>query len=282
MLRRTSRNVTFKNCTIDTPNVTVEMGVPNLIFLGCRIAPAKNSVLRVARDEYEPWRNIPTGAVIDCALTGPADLRLFHTDRKTFTVQDTTINGTRLPDVTRGPATKPGDGAGATPGEVIPPPPATNPTTKPTVLRFDLIDAASGSIVCELTDGAALPTTLPAALNVLLTTDPPRVGSVRVAYDDTPRIERTAPYTIGSPSLAIAQGTHVLEATPFTGDNATGLAGPLARISFKRLPAPATQPSADPVIHGDDLLAAIASLDDALASLIDARQRLTAATQPTQ
>jgi hypothetical protein len=287
MLRRTSRNVTFKNCTIDTPSVTVEMGVQNLVFEGCRIATSKSSVLRLARDEYEPWRNIPTGAVIDCALTGPADLRLFHTDRRTFTVQNTTLNGARLPDVTRGPATRQSDSGGATPGEVIPPPPVTTPTTRPTVLRFDLIDAASGAVVCELTDGAALPTTLPAAaaaLNVLLTTDPPRVGSLRVVYDGASRIERTAPYTIGSPSLAIAQGTHVVEATPFTGDNATGLAGPLAKITFTRPPAPppTTQPSADPVIRHDDLLAALASVNDALADLTAARQHLTAATQPTR
>ena len=66
---------------------TVEMGVQNLVFEGCRIKTSKSSVLRLERDQYEPWRNIPSGAVIDCELTGPADLRLFHTDRKTFTVE---------------------------------------------------------------------------------------------------------------------------------------------------------------------------------------------------
>jgi hypothetical protein len=249
------------------------------VFDGCRITASKNSVLRLARDEYEPWRNIPTGSVIDCELTGSPDLRLFQTDRKTFTVQNTTVNGTRLPDVTREPATKPSDGGGATPGEVTSPPPAP----KPAVLRFDLIDATTGAFVCELTDGVTLPTTLPSALNVLVTTNPPQVGSVRVAYDGASRIERTAPYTIGSPSLTIRDGSHTIEATTFTGDNATGTAGAVAKITFTRQPqpttSPATQPSPEPVIHRDDVIAAIDSVDDALSNLTVARQRLTAATQ---
>jgi hypothetical protein len=276
--------VRFINCTIDTPSVTVEMGVQNLVFEGCKIKTSKSSLLRLERDQYEPWRNIPTGGVIDCELTGPADLRLFHTDRKTFTVQNTTLNGTRLPDVMRGPTTEPSSGGGgAVPGEVVSP-------AKPTVLRFDLIDATTGAILRELKDGDALPTTLPAgtSLNVLVTTNPPNVGSLRVAYDGASRIERTAPYTIGSPSLAIAEGSHTIEATPFTGDNATGTAGALTRVTFIRPPSdvptppPATQPSVDLIVRRDEFLGAVASMDDALADLTTARQRLTASTQPAR
>jgi len=282
LLRRTSRNVTFTNCTIDTPSVTVEMGVQNLVFENCRFTTAKNSLLRLARDEYEPWRNIPTGAVIDCELTGPAAVRLIQTDRRTFTVRNTKLNGTPMRDFTPAPSTKPTDGGGAVPGEVNTPPPAP----KPEVLRFNLIDATTGTSVCELTDGFTLPTTLPSALNVLVTTHPSQVGSLRVAYDGTSRIERTAPYTIGSPSLTIAEGSHTIEATPFTGDNATGTAGSIAKITFTRQPqpttSPATQPTPEPVIHRDDVVAALDSVNDALSNLAVARQRLSAATQPAR
>jgi hypothetical protein len=126
-LRRTGQDYTFKSCTIDTNGITVEMGVQRLTFDACWIKTSKQWTLRLNKDEYEPWRNIPTGQLVHCELTGPAGLRPFENRRPDFHVIGTIINGVRVPD-TGTPTTKPGGSGGAVPGEV----PSTKPTTKPT------------------------------------------------------------------------------------------------------------------------------------------------------
>ncbi len=126
MLRRTGMNYTLKNCTIDTNGITVEMGVQQLTFDGCWIKTNRQWVLRLNKDEYEPWRNIPTGQLVHCEVTGPAGLRPLENKRPDFHVIGTIVNGVRVPD-TGVPTTQPSGPGGAVPGEV----PATKPSTKP-------------------------------------------------------------------------------------------------------------------------------------------------------
>jgi hypothetical protein len=139
MLRLSLRDVTFKNCTIDTQGITVEMGVQNLLFDACWIKTSRPWVLRLNRDEYEPWRCVPNGRIVHCELTGPAGLRPFERDRPDFHVIRTVINGEQAPDTL--PTTRPDEPGGAVPGEV----PTTKPTTKPVeqaeVRREDVIAA---------------------------------------------------------------------------------------------------------------------------------------------
>ena len=268
-LGRSGRNYTFKDCTITTGGITVEMGVENLTFDGCRINTRRDWALRLNKDEYAPWRCVPSGKVVNCELTGPAGLRVFDRDRPGFHVFATTANGERVPDSappTTAPTTAPTPSP-ATPGTA----PAA---TQPAVLRFDLIDAASGAVLHELTDGAELPAALPDPLNVLVTTEPARVGSVVVSLNGASRVERTAPYTVGSPALTIPPGENVIEAIPYAADNATGPAGRSAKVTFTRraAEAPTTQPA--PVIpRSEDVLAALAALEVA-------RDRLQASTRP--
>jgi hypothetical protein len=165
LLRRTQRNVTFKNCTIDTTGVTVEMGVQNLTFDACRIHTSQKWLLRLNKDEYEPWRNIPTGK-LDRLLgdrpIDPAPLRA----RSRHVWRERTRRSTRHASPTSRPPPRPGPpsggSGGAVPGELPPPPPpatrpatmpATSPDTQPSVRRFDLIDATSGAVLRELKDG---------------------------------------------------------------------------------------------------------------------------------
>ncbi len=113
-LRRTQKNLTFKNCTIDTDGITVEMGVQNLVFETCVIRTIRPWALRLNRDEYEPWRNIPTGRLLRCELIGPPGLRPFERDRPEFYVVGTVINGVRVPD-TAPASTQPASGGGSVP-----------------------------------------------------------------------------------------------------------------------------------------------------------------------
>lgn len=128
LLRRSMRNVMLKNCTIDTNGITVEMGVQNLVFEGCVIKTSRPYVLRLNRDEYEPWRNVPSGRIVHCELIGPPGLRAFERERPDFHVIGTLINGRRVPDTTA-PTTQPDGPGGAVPGEVRDELPAPNPTT---------------------------------------------------------------------------------------------------------------------------------------------------------
>ena len=108
--------------------------------------------------------NVPSGRIVHCELTGPADLRPLERDRPDFHVVGTIINGARFPD-TDSPATQPSDpddgghGGGATPGEL---PSTTSPTTAPAsppttspsagarpadvIAALDSIDAALGEL----------------------------------------------------------------------------------------------------------------------------------------
>jgi hypothetical protein len=126
LLRRTALDYTFQNCTITTNGITVEMGVQRLTFQACWIKTAKQWILRLNKDQYETWRCVPTGQLVHCELNGPAGLRPFENKRPDFHVIGTIINGVRLPD-TGTPATQPGSGGGAVPGEV----PSTHPTPAP-------------------------------------------------------------------------------------------------------------------------------------------------------
>src|SRR5688500_280860 len=140
MLRRTAQDYTFKNCTIDTNGIAVEMGVQRLTFDACWIKTIRPWVLRLNKDEYAPWRNIPTGQLVHCELTGPAGLRPFETKRPDFHVIGTIINGVRVPD-TGTPTTKPDGPGGAVPGEV----PTTKPTTVPTTAPTTQPDGQAGA-----------------------------------------------------------------------------------------------------------------------------------------
>lgn len=127
MLRLSLRDVTLKNCTIDTPGIDVEMGTHNFVLDRCWIKTQKQRVLRVKRNEYEPWRSIASGRLVHCELSGPPGLRPFQEPRPTFHVIGTVINGERVAD-SEAPTTKPEDAGGAVPGEATPP--STAPTTQ--------------------------------------------------------------------------------------------------------------------------------------------------------
>ena len=130
-LRRTALDYTFKNCTINTNgSITVEMGVQRLTFDACLMTTTRQWVVRLNKDEYEPWRNVPTGQIVHCELTGPAGLRPLENMRPDFHVIGTIVNGVRVPD-TGAPTTQPGGPGGAVPGEVPTTKPATQPTTTP-------------------------------------------------------------------------------------------------------------------------------------------------------
>ncbi|MGB7156705.1 MAG: hypothetical protein WBD40_01485, partial [Tepidisphaeraceae bacterium] len=162
--------------------------------------------------------------------------------------------------------------------------PATQPTTLPSVLRLELIDAASGAVLRELHDGDELSATLPAAVNVLVTTNPPVVGSVRVSHNGVARLERTAPYTVGAPSMIIPAGENVIEAIAFTATDGSGAPGRAEAIRFTRnatetapptTAPPTTAPPTTAPSPQDHILASIDHLEAAL-------RRLHSATQPSR
>jgi hypothetical protein len=81
--------------------------------------------LPLNKDEYEPWRCIPTGQLVHCELNGAAGLRPFENKRPDFHVIGTLVNGVRVPD-SGTPTTRPEQRRGGA-GEV----PSTKPTTAP-------------------------------------------------------------------------------------------------------------------------------------------------------
>ena len=282
LLRRTQRNLLFRNCAIDTDGITVEMGVQNLVLDGCRIKTTRSWALRLNEDEYAPWRNVPSGRVVNCELTGPRGLTVFEHAKPAFFVANTTANGERVADTLpqTQPATRPG---GATPGEVPTTTPGPGPTTlpAPSVLRFDLIDAKTGAVLRDVKDGDVITGELPASVNVVAMTNPAVVGSVRVTHNGAAaRWENTRPYTVGHPALDLSVGSHVITATPFGGANGAGRAGAGLTIAFTRV-APATMPPTQPAppvaeeVRREDVVAAIDHHNDAL-------ERLRGATQPSR
>ena len=92
------------------------------------------------KDDYAPWRNVPTGQIVHSELTGPAGLRPFENKRPDFHVIGTIINGVRVPD-TGTPTTRPEGPGGAVPGEV----PTTKPTTVPSTAPTTQPDAQAGA-----------------------------------------------------------------------------------------------------------------------------------------
>ncbi|HEV2295932.1 MAG TPA: right-handed parallel beta-helix repeat-containing protein [Tepidisphaeraceae bacterium] len=136
MLRRNLRDVTLENCTINTNGINVEMGTENLVLEACSIKTNKQSALRLNRDEYEPWRKIPSGRLVHCELIGPPGLRPFETPRPDFHAVGTVINGVRVPD-TAEPTTQPSAPGGAVPAEA----PTTQPTEQVHAQRSDVLAA---------------------------------------------------------------------------------------------------------------------------------------------
>ncbi len=285
LLRRTQQRITFKNCAIETNGITVEMGSQDVTFDRCRIKTSRPWVLRLNRDEYEPWRNIPTGQVVDCAFEGPSTMRVFEKPRPDFHLFGTTINGGAAPD-SPAPASRPASGGGAVPGELS----VEIPTSQPSIRRIELIHATSGTRLRELKDGDTFSATISAPLNVQVTTEPQRVGSVRVIYDGASRLDRTYPYTVSSSEQTISLGMHVIEAAPYVSADGTGTAGEARKITFTRraenptpaapATAPATQTAAAATPHRADIIVALNSVEAALEALGTARQRLHASTQP--
>ncbi len=108
LLRRSAKRYTFKNCTIDTSGITLEMGVQDITFVACIVKTGRPWVMRLNRDEYEPWRSVPSGRVVYCEFLGPDGLRVLEHGRPDFQVTGTVINGVRVPDdVPAPPATAP-------------------------------------------------------------------------------------------------------------------------------------------------------------------------------
>lgn len=97
-LRRSAKRYTFKNCTIDTSGITVEMGVEDVTFVACTVKTTRPWVVRLNRDEYEPWRSVPSGRVVHCEFIGPDGLRVLERERPDFHVTGTVINGVRVVD----------------------------------------------------------------------------------------------------------------------------------------------------------------------------------------
>lgn len=125
------------------------------------------------------------------------------------------------------------------------PRPVTTAAAPNQVVSFTLIDAdtdlpvpgynviPNGAVI----DRAGLPTT---HLNIRVNTNPAVIGSVRIAFDSqsNARTESGAPYALFGDNSGnynagtIANGTHTIKGTPYTGANASGTAGAPLAISF--------------------------------------------------
>ena len=122
-----------------------------------------------------------------------------------------------------------------------PPPPPTQSVTSFTLINADSDQPIAGYE--SIADGANLNLAmLPTRnLNIRANTTPASVGSVRFALDENAnfRTDNAAPYALGgdngtdylpwTPSVA----NHSLTATPFSGADATGMAGVARTLSFK-------------------------------------------------
>ena len=144
------------------------------------------------------------------------------------------------------------------------PAPKPEPEPAPTgnaVVSFTLMNADTNKPVEgyeNITNGAvisraALPTK---NLSIRVNTNPAKVGSVRIGFAGKTnfRTESDAPYELfGGPvgdtyGGAIANGTHTITGTPFTGSGATGAAGKSFSVTFTisdaaAAPAPASAPA---------------------------------------
>jgi fibronectin type III domain protein len=120
---------------------------------------------------------------------------------------------------------------------------ATTPSTSGQfVMSFTLVNADTDEDIQSLNNGATLNlATLPTRnLNIRANTSPSLVGSVKFGYDSSVsyRIENTAPYAFAGDSSGNYYawtptiGSHTITVTPYTGSNATGVAGTPLRVSF--------------------------------------------------
>ena len=109
----------------------------------------------------------------------------------------------------------------------------------PEITSVVLVDADADASLGVLDEGAVLVLGDLPAITLRVTTDPGRVGSVTMVLDgELISTEGIAPYALDDDlgdylPYTFAPGTHVLEATPYTGSSATGVAGPTARVTFE-------------------------------------------------
>jgi Fibronectin type III domain len=128
------------------------------------------------------------------------------------------------------------------------------------VTSFTLINADTDAVVPgyeTLGDGAVIVAdSVPISrLNIRANTNSGAIGSVRFALDDSRHIENISPFTLFGNDRdnyyagRLALGRHVLTATPFSQDAASGSAGTSLTISFtviQAIPTPTPTPSATP------------------------------------
>jgi uncharacterized delta-60 repeat protein len=123
--------------------------------------------------------------------------------------------------------------------QVIAPAPAA-------ALTYTLVNAATNQDVMPLTEGTVLNlATLPPKLNVRADS-PSAIGSVRFGLDGNSnvRVESVQPYALFGDSGTdyadgtFATGSHALTGTPFSGANATGVAGAASTIHFQVINQP--------------------------------------------
>jgi len=116
------------------------------------------------------------------------------------------------------------------------------PLAGQSVSGFTLIDSDSDLDIGPLVDGAVIDLTGlgTTTLNVRANTLPSTIGSVLFGLDGDPdhRIENSAPYALlGNSGSNYSDwnaplGTHTITATPYSGPDATGAAGPAISVSF--------------------------------------------------
>jgi PKD repeat protein len=124
--------------------------------------------------------------------------------------------------------------------------PPSNPVTRPSIARLTLVNADRDQTLAgfeTLLEGAVLDVTKLGTrnLNVVAVGGSSTPGSVRFALNDSTnfRTENAAPFALGGDSGAgdfyawtPAVGTYTLTATPYSGPNATGIAGAPLTVRF--------------------------------------------------
>lgn len=124
-----------------------------------------------------------------------------------------------------------------------PPPDPVEPAPVPSVRAFVLVDTERDRDVRTLRDGEILSRSrLPRGWTIRVQTAPESVGSVQLTLDGSARVESLAPYAVNGDRsgdftpLGLRLGSHEIGARPFAGADATGVAGPVARLRIVLLP----------------------------------------------